>query len=101
MPWIFPAILIVGRAFDVIGKRKVINYDRLRKSEEASIEITVTNTKNEEIQVRVIEHISGDWVIRDASTMYIKEDASTIYYPLTIPAGETQRITYTYRKQWD
>ncbi|GEM_PF-105708 len=95
------AILIAGRAFDVIGKRKVINYDRLRKSEEASIEITVKNTKDEEIQVRVIEHISGDWVIRDASTMYIKEDASTIYYPLTIPAGETQLITYTYRKQWD
>jgi len=95
------AVLIAGRAFDVIGKRKVINYDRLRKSEEASIEITVTNTKDEEIQVRVIEHISGDWVIRDASTMYIKEDASTIYYPLTIPAGKTQLVTYTYRKQWD
>ena len=38
--------LTSGRAFDVIGNRKVLNYDRQRKSEEAVIEIKVTNTRN-------------------------------------------------------
>jgi hypothetical protein len=94
------ATLIAGRAFDVVGKRKVLNYDRQRKSEEASIEIRIKNGRDEEIKVKAIEHITGDWVIRDASTMYIKEDATTIYFPLTIPANETQYVTYTYRKEW-
>ena len=35
--------LTSGRAFDVLGNRKVLNYDRQRKSEEAVIEIRVTN----------------------------------------------------------
>ena len=36
-----------GYAFDIIGKRKVLNYDRQRKSEEAVIEIVINNTKSE------------------------------------------------------
>jgi hypothetical protein len=95
------AELIAGRAFDVIGKRTVINYDRQRKSEEASIQIHIRNTKDHEVLVHAIEKISGDWVIRDESTMYIKDDASTIYFPVTIPAGGEQYITYTYRKEWN
>jgi len=93
--------LEAGRAFDVIGKRKVLNYDRQRKSEQATIEISVINKRDEEISVKLIENISGDWVIRDESSMYIKESASTIYFPLTIPAGESIRVTYTYRKAWN
>ena len=93
--------LVAGRAFDVIGKRIVINYDRQRKSEEASIQIHIRNTKDQDVLVHAIEKISGDWVIRDESTMYIKDDASTIHFPVTIPAGEEQYITYTYRKEWN
>ena len=49
---------------------------------------------------RLIEHIYGDWVIRDASANYRKEDASTIHFPLMIPANTSKIITYTYRKEW-
>ncbi len=94
------AKLIAGRAFDVVGKRKVLNYDRQRKSEEASIEIKITNTKDQDVNVKLIEKISGDWVIRDESTMYMKEDASTIYFPITVPANDEMLVTYTYRKEW-
>jgi hypothetical protein len=50
--------------------------------------------------VKLIEKISGDWVIRDESTMYMKEDASTIYFPITVPANDEMLVTYTYRKEW-
>ena len=81
------ATIISGRAFDVIGKRVVLNYNRQKKSEETSISIIVTNILPQKIKVRLIEHIFGDWVIRDASTNYRKEDASTIHFPITIPAN--------------
>ncbi len=93
--------LIGGRAFDVIGKRKVLNYDRQRKSEQATIELTVINTRLEDISARLIETIRGEWVIRDESSMYIKADANTIHFPLMVPAGETILVTYTYRKAWN
>ena len=57
------AKLIAGRAFDVIGKRKVLNYDRQRKIEEASIEVEIQNKKKKSVKVKIIEHITGDWVI--------------------------------------
>jgi len=95
------ATIISGRAFDVVGKRTVLNYDRQQKSEEGSISIEVTNTLNTEIKVRLIEHIFGDWVIRDASANYRKKDASTIHIPLTISANGSQTVTYTYRKEWN
>ena len=92
--------LTSGRAFDVIGNRKVLNYDRQRKSEEAVIEIKVMNTRNEDVAVLLIEHINGDWIIKDESLNYQKKDASTVHFPLSLNAGETKNVYYTYRKEW-
>ena len=89
-----------GYAFDINGKRKVINYDRQRKSEEAVIEVALNNSKSETASVKVVEHINGDWVIRDSSHDYIKEDASTIHFLIDVEPGKKEFITYTYRKEW-
>ena len=89
-----------GRAFDVIGKRIVLHYDRQRKSEEASIEIIIKNKKNTAVNIRLEERIHGDWIVRNASDNYIKKDASTIYFPFTVEAGGSKTVTYTYRKEW-
>ena len=92
--------LTSGRAFDVIGNRKVLNYDRQRKSEEAVIEIGITNNRTESVDILLIEHINGDWIIKDESLNYKKEDASTIHFPLTLSSGEVKNVYYTYRKEW-
>tara|TARA_B100001173_G_scaffold135242_1_gene117452 strand:- start:308 stop:1654 length:1347 start_codon:yes stop_codon:yes gene_type:complete len=92
--------LTSGRAFDVTGNRKVLNYDRQRKSEEAVIEIKVSNARNEKVEVLLIEHINGDWIIKDESLNYQKKDASTVHFPFVLKAGETKSIYYTYRKEW-
>ena len=89
-----------GYAFDITGKRKVINYERQRKSEEAVIEVALNNSKSETASVKIIEHISGDWVIKDPSHNYIKEDASTIHFLIDVEPGKKEFITYTYRKEW-
>ena len=94
------ATIISGRAFNVLGKRKVLNYDRQRKSEEGTISIEVSNTLSKDIKVRLIEHIYGDWVVRDASANYRKKDASTIHFPILISANSSETVTYTYRKEW-
>ena len=89
-----------GYAFDITGKRKVLNYDRQRKSEEAVIEISISNTRTDPVQARIVEHINGDWVIKDQSHNYQKEDASTIHFSISLEPGKKEYITYTYRKEW-
>ena len=42
----------------------------------------------------------GDWIIKDESLNYQKKDASTIHFPLSLNAGETKNVYYTYRKEW-
>ena len=94
------AVLDAGKAFDIIGKRRILNFDRQNNSEESTISIQISNTSNTSIKVKAIEKIFGDWVIKESSSMYIKEDASTIYFPLEIEPDSSELITYTYRKEW-
>ena len=89
-----------GYAFDITGKRKVLNYSRQRKSEEAVIEISVNNTRSDPVQIKIVEHINGDWVIKDQSHDYKKEDASTIHFAINLEPGKKEYITYTYKKEW-
>ena len=84
----------------MLGTRKILNYDRQQKSEEASISINVKNSQMEPINVRLIEHIYGDWVIRNASTDYRKVDASTIHFIVTVAGDSALSVNYTYRKEW-
>ena len=94
------AILDGGKAFDIIGKRRILNFDRQTKSEESTISLQILNTSDKSIKVKAVEKIFGDWVIKESSSMYIKEDASTIYFPLEIEPGQSELITYTYKKEW-
>jgi hypothetical protein len=94
------AILDGGKAFDIIGKRRILNFDRQTKSEESTISLQILNTSDKSIKVKAVEKIFGDWVIKESSSMYIKENASTIYFPLEIEPGQSELITYTYKKEW-
>ena len=94
------AVLDAGKAFDIIGKRRILNFDRQNNSEESTISIQIVNTSNTSIKVKAVEKIFGDWVIKESSSMSIKEDASTIYFPLEIEPDSSELITYTYRKEW-
>ena len=94
------AKVIAGRANKVRGERKVINYDRLKKSEEAVIQVTITNGRDDAVSVKVTEHIYGDWVIRDPTHTYHKVDAQTIEFELKIQPGNEEVLSYTYRKDW-
>ena len=94
------AKVIAGRAFDVLGKRSVVNYDRKKKSEEATILLEIKNKRKDVISVQLVEHIYGDWVIRDPSHDYKRGDAQTIQFDLTLQAESAETVIYTYRKEW-
>ena len=92
--------VVAGRAFNVIGKRTVMNYDRKKKSEEATILLELNNKRKDDINIRLIEHIFGDWVIKDPSHDYRKVDSETIQFDIIMKGSSSETVTYTYRKEW-
>jgi len=93
-------ILQSGRADNVFGKREIVNIDQKKKSEEVTILIELKNNRNEAINVKIKEHIFGNWVIRNPSHDYRKINSNTIEFNLLLNGLETETISYTYKKEW-
>lgn len=89
-----------GTAFDLLGDRKVMNFDaktlgpdRLRET----IEITLTNRSESEKTIIVREPLWrwSNWKIEKNSQAFKKIDVNTIEFEVTIPADEKETISYT------
>jgi len=78
-----------------------MSYDRKRKSEEGLIQLMIENKRDDTVKIQVVEHIFGDWVIKEPSRDdYKKVDAQTIQFEFDLKPHASETITYTYRKEW-
>jgi hypothetical protein len=96
--------LYTGNAFDVVGERRQTDFklDSNGHWLDESFEIKVRNHKNEQIQVRVVEHMYRwiQWDVKVSSAEYKKNDARTIEFrPVIAPGGEAV-IRYTAHYTW-
>jgi hypothetical protein len=93
--------LYVGDTFDAVGEHKRTSFKRISDREvEESFEITVRNHRKEATTVSIIEHTWQDWRITAKSADYIKKDAHTIEFPVTVPQDGETKVTYTVRTKW-
>jgi len=96
--------LYTGNAFDVVGERRQTGFklDTSRKWADESFEIKVRNHKNEEIEVRIVEHMYRwiEWDVTSKSMDFTKTDARTVEFRPKIPAGGEAVITYTVHYSW-
>jgi hypothetical protein len=69
---------------------------------EESYEITVRNHKDEDIEIRVVEHMFrwSEWSIEESSHEYEKMDAQTIEFAVPVEANGETVITYTVLYEW-
>jgi hypothetical protein len=86
--------LRMGQAFDVIGERVQMEYQRIATNvHEAQFEITLRNHKETDIVVDVVEPMPGDWEILRESAQHVKKDANTAIFSMPVEAdGETVLI---------
>jgi hypothetical protein len=91
--------LVIGDAFDIVGKRTVTDRRRITdRVEEEMVEIALRNHKEEDVTVIVTEHLYGDWEIRAKTMPYRKVDANTIEFDLPVPKGGEGTVRYTVRR---
>lgn len=86
----------VGNAFDVTGKRTQKSYERISdKVQRTSFEIELKNHKSEAQEIKIVEHLYGDWEILKNSDPYEKTDAYTVEFKVKVPANGTKTVSYT------
>jgi hypothetical protein len=91
----------LGNAFDVVGSRKQTDWKKIASDTyEASFEILLRNHKKEDIVVKVIEPIPGDWAMLSESHQHKKTEAFTAEFSLPVPKDKETKLTYSVRMRF-
>jgi hypothetical protein len=91
----------LGDAFDVVGSRKQTDWKKIAfDTYEASFEISLRNHKKEDVKVKVIEPIPGDWKMLSSSHEYTKTEAFTAEFNVHVPKDKETKLTYRVRMRF-
>ncbi len=90
--------LKIGEAFDLVAERKQTDFKQVTtQSFESEWEIVLRNHKEEDVTVSVVEPLLGQWQVLSQSHDFIKKDASTIQFDVSVPKDGETKITYRVR----
>ncbi len=91
----------LGDAFDVVGARKQTDWKKIAyDTYEAAFEISLRNHKKEDVVVRVVEPIPGDWQILESSHEYKKAEAFTAEFSVPVAKDSEVKLTYRVRMRY-
>ncbi len=91
----------LGDAFDVIAARKQTDWKKIASDTyEAGFEISIRNHKDEDVTVRVIEPVPGDWTMLSSSHPHKKTEAFTAEFAIPVPKDKETKLTYRVRMRW-
>ena len=92
--------LKLGNAFDITAEKKQTDFKKLAGSSaynyifESSYLIELKNGKDEEVTVRVVEPMPGDWYILSESLSHKKISSSEAEWLVRVPAKGSAELTY-------
>ena len=91
----------LGDAFDVVGSRKQTDWKKIASDTyEAGFEISLRNHKKEDVVVKVIEPIPGDWKMLSSSHEYNKTEAFTAEFNIPVLKDKETKLTYRVRMRF-
>lgn len=91
----------LGDAFDVVGSRKQTDWKKIAyDTYEAGFEISLRNHKKEDVVVKVVEPIPGDWTMLFSSHAYNKTEAFTAEFNIPVPKDKEVKLTYRVRTRF-
>ena len=94
--------LTPGEAFDITVLRRQTDFKTAGLAEntsESAWAIDVTNAKDREVTVGIVETIPGDWTVLAESAPHGKGDAGQPVWRLNVPAKGEAKLTYRVRVQ--
>lgn len=93
-----------GNAFDLTGERTQTDYkiDDSAHTIDESFSIKLRNHKTTPVEIRVVEHLYRglNWAITAKSNAFLKTDAKTMEFRVSVPPDGEKTITYTVHYTW-
>lgn len=91
----------LGDAFDVVATRKQTDWKKIAyDTYEAAFEISLRNHKKEDVVVKVVEPIPGDWTMLSSSHEHKKTDAFGAEFNIPVPKDKETKLTYRVRMRY-
>lgn len=91
----------LGEAFDLVASRKQTDWKKVASdSYEAAFEITLRNHKKEDVTVRVVEPIPGEWQMLSSSLDFKKSEAFAAEFLVPVKKDGEARLTYRVRMRY-
>jgi hypothetical protein len=93
--------LFIGQAFDIVGERTQMDFNKSANWYVYAWAVNLRNHKDEDIVVTVVERTSGDWEITDENYNHTKVSNNEIEWRVPVEANGEKTLTYTIRyKRW-
>ncbi|QSV46622.1 DUF4139 domain-containing protein [Geobacter benzoatilyticus] len=91
----------MGDAFDVAAERKQTEWKKIASDTyEAAFEIKLRNHKKEDITVKVVEPVPGDWQMLSSSHPHTKGDAFSAVFQVPVPKDGETTLSYRVRMRY-
>lgn len=94
----------VGNSFDVVGERTVTDFtvDTTRKQMNETVTLQVRNRRDAPSTVVIRENLYRwtNWNMTKQSQEFVKVNANTVEFTVTLGANETKDVTYTVQYSW-
>lgn len=90
--------IYLGNAFDLVGERQVLDRKKITdRMTEETVQVKLRNHKEEDVVIKVVEHMGRYWKVQESSVEYSKKDASTIEFLVTVPVDGETILNYVVR----
>jgi len=91
----------LGNAFDVVGTTKQTDWKKIASDTyESAFEISLRNHKKEDIVVKVVEPVPGDWTMISSSHPYKKAEAFAAEFSVPVQKDGETKLTYRVRMRY-
>lgn len=89
----------VGEAFDLVADRRQTDFRVISSGHvyEEAFEVVIRNHKDQDVTVRVVEPLPGDWEMLSHSHPFQKLDAFTVRFDVPVEAGGETTLRYRMR----
>lgn len=91
----------LGDAFDVVGERRQTDWKKIASDTyEAAFRITLRNHKQQDIAVRVVEPVPGDWTILSSTVPCRTGEGHTAEFTVPVPKDGEAILDYRVRLRY-
>ncbi len=95
--------ITVGKAFDLLGERKIVDRQKIsQRSERQTIEVELRNNKEKENVTIIVEEnlYYPNWKIEESNFTYTKKDINHVDFSIPVKADSKQTLRYTIVYSW-